>query len=71
MKSIYGSILSIATLLVANVLHAQLNQADLTAIEATTPLSADEMPATGTFYSAENPVLPPLPGNILGSQAGI
>lgn len=55
-------------LLGANVLHAQLQLSsdDLAAIESTTPLSMDEMSATGNFYSAANPIAPPLPGNIFG-----
>jgi hypothetical protein len=44
-------------------LQAQLT-GDLSAIEATTPLTADEVPTVGTFYSAQNPNWPPLPGNL-------
>lgn len=56
-------------LLATNSLRAQLqlSSVDLAAIEATTPLSADEMPSFGTFYSAGNPNYPPLPTDISGS----
>jgi hypothetical protein len=66
MKSIYGSVLFVVALFAANLLHAQLNSTNLTTIEATTPLPANEMPASGTFYSAANPGMPPLPANMFG-----
>ena len=53
-------------LLATNIVHAQLTGVDLSAIEAATPLSADEVPAFGTFYSAANPAFAPLPANIFG-----
>ncbi len=68
MKIILKITLFMALLLGANILHAQLNlnSNDLATIESTTPLSMDEMPTMGNFYSAANPSFPPSPGNILG-----
>ena len=68
MKTIFKITLFTALLLGANILHAQLQLSsdDLAAIESTTPLSMNEMPSMGNFYSAANPSFPPSPGNILG-----
>ncbi|HTR40676.1 MAG TPA: hypothetical protein VMH87_03595, partial [Pseudomonadales bacterium] len=52
--------------LIPFVCDGQLNGVDLSAIEATTPLTADQMPIYGTFYSAAHPLIPPLPANIWG-----
>jgi hypothetical protein len=41
----------------------------LRAVEATTPVPATDVPPIGTFYSAKNPNLPPVPGNIFGLDA--
>jgi hypothetical protein len=41
-------------------------EAMLEAAEAVEPLSAESVPARATFYSAQNPAWPPLPGNING-----
>jgi Bacterial TSP3 repeat len=40
-------------------------EANLPAIEATTPIAADSFPMVGNFYSAQCTNWPPLPGNIL------
>lgn len=70
MKKAIRSILFTAGLVIANAVHADLPDADtLSAIEATTPLSADSLPMNGTFYSAANPNGPPLPGDINGLPA--
>lgn len=54
----------------ANVSRAQIPDADaLSAIEATDPVSADSLPLVGTFYSAANPAMPPMPGDINGLPA--
>jgi hypothetical protein len=37
---------------------------NLQAIEQTTPMSANFAPAVGTFFSAQNPNWPPMPGNM-------
>jgi hypothetical protein len=66
MKSIYGSALFFAALLAGNLLHAQLTNFDLSAIEATGPSSPDELPLIGNYYSAANPTFGPAPGNIFG-----
>jgi hypothetical protein len=63
------NILFLMLLLAAKAVHAQLTGVDLSAIEATTLLSADEVPAFGTFYSATNPGSPPVPGNMFGLSA--
>lgn len=71
MKSITKRVVFGVVLLVANVLHAQLqlSSADLSAIESTTPTPANELPIIGTYYSAANPQWPPLPGNLSGLPA--
>lgn len=71
MKSILKSAVFAAMLFGVNILHAQLQltSADLAAIEATTPLSADQVPVIGTFYSAANPQFPPAPADIFGLPA--
>lgn len=68
----------------SNFVHAQTttvsiqslrsNSADdmavmLQAVEAATPLPATNVPSVGTFYSAKNPNLPPMPGNVFGLDA--
>ena len=70
MKSVIKRAAFAIVLLVANVLHAQLqlSSADLAAIESTTPTPASQLPVIGTFYSAANPSAPPLPGNIFGED---
>ncbi|HEY1786748.1 MAG TPA: hypothetical protein VGJ73_01265 [Verrucomicrobiae bacterium] len=71
MKPIARIASAVAALFVATTLHAQLpfSASDLAAIESTTPLSADELPVIGTFYSLANPSWPGLPANILGYPA--
>jgi len=64
MKNLYWCIVVI--LLVPFFGYAQRINTDLSAIEATAPLSADQLPPFGTFYSAANPQNPPVPGNIFG-----
>jgi len=70
MKTSLGIVLTVTVLLAANTVHAQLNNivnnAELDAIENTTPLSAAELPVIGTYYSAANPQNPPAPANVLG-----
>ena len=68
MKSAIGILVIASTLFAVNIVPAQLNGADLSAIEATTPLSADQLPPFGAFYSAAHPQLPPAPANIFGSD---
>jgi len=41
----------------------------LQAVEATTPLPAESAPKSGTFYSAQCPNWPPLPGNVNNAPA--
>jgi hypothetical protein len=55
------------TALVSNVLYAQLqfSSSDLATIESASTLSPGAMPSVGTFYSAANPTLPPMPVNVL------
>jgi hypothetical protein len=71
MKSIVKGAAFAAILFAVNILHAQiqLSSADLAAIESTTPLSADQVPVIGTFYSAANPQYPPAPADILAFPA--
>jgi hypothetical protein len=71
MVSLFRAIIAAVMLLVANVLHAQLqfSSDDLAAIEATTPTSADALPVVGTFYSAADPQCAPAPENVLGWPA--
>ena len=37
--------------------------ADLSAVEASAPIAAADLPILGMFYSAQNPNFPPAPGN--------
>jgi hypothetical protein len=71
MKSVLKCAAVAALLFVANILRAQIqfSSTDLTAIESTTPLSADQLPVIGTFYSAANPQIAPAPINSLGYPA--
>jgi hypothetical protein len=64
MKAFCSRFLLAVLLLWAIAVQAQPNNTNLSAIEATTPLPADQLPVHGTFYSAANPLLPPAPGNI-------
>jgi hypothetical protein len=67
MKKIRNFYVFVLSLFLAEGLcQAQLNPTDLSAVEATTPLSADQMPLVGTFYSAAHPQIAPLPGNLFG-----
>lgn len=62
----------VATMVFAsNILHAQIqfSSSDLAEIESTTPLSADQLPVIGTFYSAANPQIAPAPDDVLGYPA--
>lgn len=68
MKSHVRRVLFIAMVSFAHILQAQLTN-DLSAIEATTPLSADQVPPVATFYSAATPFAPPMPGNMGGYPA--
>jgi len=62
-------LLSAALLLTVSPLHAQAPDLDLTAIEATAPTPANQLPVAATFYSAQNLDLPPTPGNFYSLPA--
>ena len=68
-RSITISLLSGALFFTANILHAELPDADaLSAIEATTPISNDSLPLGATYYSAQmlsaGSAVPPMPGSM-------
>jgi len=62
-------VIEAALLLTISPLQAQAPDLDLTAIEATAPTPANQIPVAATFYSAQNLDLPPMPGNFYSLPA--
>src|ERR1700727_1210093 len=50
-----------------NSLSATQLAALITSLEATPTLSADSVPPGATYYSLQNPIMPPMPFNLSGS----
>jgi len=71
MRTITLVLLGVVLFVSHNLLHATLVRSSagnnlsalVAAVEQTTPTAAEDVPPVGTFYSAQHPGQPPLPGN--------